>query len=311
MLYGIDMSRLPTLDEVYELERQTVWKCSHRRNVLVVVLGGECTFKVGKAESTLHKGDAILLPAGVEYERRPAGTETEAAAKFIYIHFIADIATLSKDEAEEYMRRAMATETINPIRIVGREPIGSRLILNDTVTIKDFDAFLSILRGAIDEYQSEQPLNRVMSSLSVTKLLTLLARQQLIDYAKPLTVADEDYLPTSLENALKYIKAHYNEKITVPELCAVSNITPQHLIRLFNRYLGNTPIKYVNHAKILSAIEMLRSTELSIKEISYELGFDNPNYFSRIFSREVGMSPMEKREQIRLGEKKASIPKQD
>ena len=52
---------------------------------------------------------------------------------------------------------------------------------------------------------------------------------------------------------------------------------------------------------------MLRSTELSIKEISYELGFDNPNYFSRIFSREVGMSPMEKREQIRQGEKKASI----
>ena len=44
---------------------------------------------------------------------------------------------------------------------------------------------------------------------------------------------------------------------------------------------------------------MLRYTEMSIKEIAYELGFDNPNYFSSLFTQEEGCSPSEIRDRIK------------
>ena len=57
------------------------------------------------------------------------------------------------------------------------------------------------------------------------------------------------------------------------------------------------------------AINLLRENKMSIKEISYELGFENPNYFSRLFKKQEGATPTQKRHRI-LNFSKMSPPKQ-
>jgi transcriptional regulator GlxA family with amidase domain len=62
---------------------------------------------------------------------------------------------------------------------------------------------------------------------------------------------------------------------------------------MFKQYTGIAPVQYQLDLKIRRAREMLVSTDLSIKEISYELGFQSIHYFSRIFKNKTGMAPSE------------------
>ena len=82
------------------------------------------------------------------------------------------------------------------------------------------------------------------------------------------------------------------------KLSKISGYTDQHLIRLFKKHLNTTPIKYINNTKCYHAASMLRNETLSIQEIAYELGFDSPNYFSRLYKNHTGLTPLEKRSSI-------------
>ena len=81
-------------------------------------------------------------------------------------------------------------------------------------------------------------------------------------------------------------------------MAKAAGVSSQHLIRLFRKHLNSTPVGYINRTKVLHAIDLLRNTKLSVKEIAYELGFEDPNYFSRLFKREEGMSPGDTRARI-------------
>ena len=83
----------------------------------------------------------------------------------------------------------------------------------------------------------------------------------------------------------------------------MAGVSVQHVIRLFRKHLQTTPVGYINRTKVLHAIDLLRNTELSVKEIAYELGFEDPNYFSRLFKKEEKMSPGDTRARIRNYEK--------
>lgn len=65
--------------------------------------------------------------------------------------------------------------------------------------------------------------------------------------------------------------------------------------KMFKQYTGNAPVQYQLDLKIRRAREMLVSTDKSIKEISFELGFQSIHYFSRIFKKKTGIAPSETR----------------
>jgi AraC-like DNA-binding protein len=67
---------------------------------------------------------------------------------------------------------------------------------------------------------------------------------------------------------------------------------------MFKKYTGVPPVQYHLDLKILRAKEMLLYTDKSVKEISYDLGFQSIYYFSRIFKNKLGVSPSEIRKTI-------------
>ena len=62
-------------------------------------------------------------------------------------------------------------------------------------------------------------------------------------------------------------------------------------IRSFRRYTNKTPMQYIISLRIANAKMLLETTDYSIKEIGCIVGYDNPLYFSRLFSKYTGMSP--------------------
>lgn len=51
------------------------------------------------------------------------------------------------------------------------------------------------------------------------------------------------------------------------------------------------PLEYLNQIRINKAVELLRNTELSVKEVCFECGFKSSQYFSRIFKKQMKVSP--------------------
>ena len=79
-----------------------------------------------------------------------------------------------------------------------------------------------------------------------------------------------------------------------------SNIGYSYFRKMFKKYTGVPPVQYHLDLKILRAKEMLLNTDRSIKEISYDLGFQSIYYFSRIFKSKLGVSPSAIRKSVRV-----------
>jgi AraC-like DNA-binding protein len=94
-----------------------------------------------------------------------------------------------------------------------------------------------------------------------------------------------------LRPVLKYVDQHYNQKITLTELAIMANMSRHHFCRVFKNITGKPPIEYINHLRINAAIELLKEGHLNISEIALTVGFNDSNYFSRLFKKYKKVSP--------------------
>ncbi|WP_028974066.1 helix-turn-helix domain-containing protein [Spirochaeta cellobiosiphila] len=75
------------------------------------------------------------------------------------------------------------------------------------------------------------------------------------------------------------------------KMISLSGKSREHLSRSMKKYIGKTPSQFINSQKLNYSVNLLRYTDKSIIDISYESGFENPHYFYRLFSKEIGLSP--------------------
>lgn len=92
-----------------------------------------------------------------------------------------------------------------------------------------------------------------------------------------------------------YIRKHLNEAIELEKLAEISCLSKDHFIRLFKKELGTTPLQYINQKKIEKAQLLLISEELAVKEIAFQLAFEDYSYFNRLFKKITGVTPQEYR----------------
>lgn len=106
---------------------------------------------------------------------------------------------------------------------------------------------------------------------------------------------DEAYLPIgsnpAMTKAIRFIRENFKKEISITQVADEAQISERYLRKIFAEHLNLAPIEYLNQIRINHAIELLRMSELSIKEICYESGFQSPQYFSRIFKKQVGVNP--------------------
>lgn len=92
-----------------------------------------------------------------------------------------------------------------------------------------------------------------------------------------------------------YIRKHLNEAIELEKLAEISCLSKGHFIRLFKKELGTTPLQYINQKKIEKAQLLLITEELAVKEIAFQLAFDDYSYFNRLLKKTTGVTPQEYR----------------
>ena len=97
------------------------------------------------------------------------------------------------------------------------------------------------------------------------------------------------------ESFYKLIKQHHKEHRTVAFYADKLCLTPKYLTTVIREVSGTTAHDWINEYVILSAKALLKSTAMTIQEISNELSFANQSFFGKYFKQYVGMTPMEYR----------------
>lgn len=88
-----------------------------------------------------------------------------------------------------------------------------------------------------------------------------------------------------------YIVTHPTEHYSSEVLCQMVNISPSTLRRLFKKHTGKSPSDFIQDLRLTVAARRLLVTNERISTIAYQVGFEDPNYFSRLFQRNFGVSP--------------------
>jgi AraC-like DNA-binding protein len=117
--------------------------------------------------------------------------------------------------------------------------------------------------------------------------LSMLAHAALLEVCRGLA---ERY-PEPLARAVAYLQRNLRGTVTLEDICREAGMSRRTCIRLFGTHFGTPPVRFFIRQKLRWAEHMLRTTELSIKEIAVTLGYDDPLYFSAQFRSVCGMSP--------------------
>lgn len=87
------------------------------------------------------------------------------------------------------------------------------------------------------------------------------------------------------------VEQHYASPVTLPELAYLSGRSLSSFKRDFQNVYNMPPAQWIREQRLCKAKEMLQNTMMSVSDVCYTLGFENPTHFSRIFKDYYGMPP--------------------
>lgn len=115
-------------------------------------------------------------------------------------------------------------------------------------------------------------------------------------------ISQEQVISLHVRKCIDYIYEHLGEKLTVVSLAKFTDLHPSYLSKLFAKETGSTLRHFVNEAKIDTAQNLLKYSNLSYLDISVSLGFSSQSAFVSVLKKITGMTPKTYREQYHVSE---------
>lgn len=103
-----------------------------------------------------------------------------------------------------------------------------------------------------------------------------------------------------ISKAMKFIDSNYHNNISLNDVAESINMSYFYFSRLFKESTGKSFSDYLTEYRIDKSIELMKDDQLSIKQISYDIGYNDPNYFSKIFKKLKGITPTDYRGRMGL-----------
>lgn len=231
---------------------------------LILVLKSEMKMFVGREKYTVPAGKCLLLPPGIRHGGLSPYTEN---LSFFWIHFH------PAGKASEKMLKN------RPVCFVPGNP--SRLS-------EYFQLYLS--------RQEESPEDR--SGLDLVLELIL---HEAFHASCGMNAGNSEPEPRQVEQAAGIISLRFREPLSTSQIAKELQCNPDYLGRLYRKYRHETLTGALIRIRLNHAAALLRDTVMTIAQVAYETGFNDPGYFRQCFFRKFAMSPRAYRRLKRQG----------
>lgn len=292
--FKIDLNEIP---KVMLLGKESLIppRCHYSRSiteyVLYVVVSGSLKLYVNGSLITLVAGDVYLFGKGDS--QKPAES---SFCEYYYIHFQSESLREMDMDYEEYISllhkkhdACMRTDAFSlgcyeylTVYVAQKNHISQEKLL---------DSMKKLLQQSVMTTMCKLPERRLEVSNALSTLLIRLESNSMKEAGRNDLKFRKIY-DTAREIA-SYIERHYAQAITGEDIEEKFFLTFDHANRIFHKTMGCSIIKYRNIVRIQYAKAKMRATNMPVKEIAAEVGFENTHYFSRIFKKNEGLTPSE------------------
>lgn len=251
-------------DHLFYIQSFSLWESGNahytqRQNLdsflLIYTYAGSGKLDYNGQSFLLQKSDAFLIDC-----REPHHYRTECATwKHCVLHFYGN--------PGEYLYKDLVKENGCLFRPEPAEDFQCRLehLLNAYVSVSPYR-----------EYQVSALLNQLFVSL--------------LTESKSYTKSQQN-MPDQLKYLVYYINNNYTQDLSLEFLSDFFDISKYHLCRSFKKYMGFTLNDYITQLRLDRTKELLKTTALPANKIGFMVGFNDENYFYRLFKKHIGVSP--------------------
>lgn len=111
-------------------------------------------------------------------------------------------------------------------------------------------------------------------------------------------MADTDS-KSRIRMAIQYIQEHYSENLPVNELAARFDMSPNYFSSVFKKEMNQSAVNYITEYRVQKAREYLETSDWSVVEIARKVGYEDNQYFFRVFKKYAGQTPLQYRQTFR------------
>ncbi len=240
----------------------------HVRIEINYVKKGSCIIRLENESIGFNENEIMIISSNVTHFFE-AGSE---GVTLMQLEFLPEVFSRFGFHEQEIMPE------LTPVTIFSEE--------NRLIKIVNNVRIMRAVQRIVNELNTQNEYYQYLVLMYYAELLILIYRYM-----------DEAYLPICTNDAMKkaiaYIRLNFQSDISMSEVAAHSGIGERYLRKLFATHLNISPLDYLSQIRVNKAIELLRNTEMSVKEVCFACGFKSPQYFSKIFKQQVGITPKE------------------
>ncbi|EKN65222.1 transcriptional regulator [Neobacillus bataviensis LMG 21833] len=149
---------------------------------------------------------------------------------------------------------------------------------------------IQLLRRILQETNEQKIIDAYISSAKAYEFI-----MECFRFMKNLNPTNQE-LPEPITRVITFLQQQYDEYISIDRMAAIAELSSYYFIKQFRKHTNTTPAQYLTKIRMKKATELLRHTDLSIKDIAAKIGYENANYFNKVFRKITGFSPLEFRE---------------
>ncbi|RTE10865.1 helix-turn-helix domain-containing protein [Paenibacillus whitsoniae] len=236
-----------------------------RMHILGIVISGEGILRLGdRAEQVMRQGAIFQIWPGLKMEMT---TSPSNPLCFVSIH---------------YQYGLLQWDGINAkwLKADGPLPLGDFLPEFGTQSMMEkFKHLFGIWGQKEAGFEWEA---RVEFLCAIREIASALARRREVEEAGTAAIVRE---------AIAYMKAGYQDDLTRDFMARRASLSPSYFSSIFKKHTGYSPIQYLTRIRIDKAKQLLKESRLPIKQVAEEVGFVDSFYFTRLFTRETGLTP--------------------
>lgn len=227
----------------------------------------------------VQSGHATQVVNGVAYELKPGSMALLSPVEFHCFENVSPADPLQ-------IISIRFSDLILPLNIRGD-------IYNQSRTMVSYsEEAASLFRKLHEEFTSDHYGRDTYITAGIMQLCVILLR----DFVNQPALNEVTH-HTPIQQALLYVRAHYRSSVTVEDVAKLVHLTPNYFSEYFKKQTGVKFSSYVQKLRLEFAIGLLKMSDVSVKEVAEQSGFNSAAYFSNAFKDAFGVSPEQFRKQ--------------